>query len=163
MGKMQRVNVLLFDRQVVDEVEKDKVYWKNQSPQSCIDPNDEVINLVMPTSVGVSEQLRFAVQLNEILHERDSFGMLVRMVPSRSYGTVFEIRTPHVSLNGFLNKIGNIPEVEKVEDNANEGSAFHSYPRKFKILFRKAPSLKIDLQSLGEANGARQELATMLN
>ena len=137
-------------------MEKSKVYWRDQSVGGYVGPDTGKIELVMPASAGVSELFRFAIQLNKKLQQSDSQGSLVRIVPSRFHGTVFEILIDSFMLNRLLDNLSSMPEVERVDEDPN-GGALPSYPRKFWVLLRKALSPQVDLQNLKETDMARQE------
>ncbi len=122
------------------EMEKSKVYWRNQSVGGYMDSGRKKIELVIPTSAGVSELFRFAIQLDKKLHQGDSYGSLVRVVSSQSRGTVFEILIDPLRLNRLLDSLSNMPEIEEVGEGLNERSAVPNCPRKFEVLLHKALS-----------------------
>ena len=143
-----------------DEMEKSKVHWRNQSEGGYMDSSRRKIELVIPTSTGVSELFRFAIQLNKNLRQSNSYGDLVRIVPSQFHGTVFEIFISPFMLNRLLDNLSSMPEVEGVDEGPN-GGALPSYPRKFGVLLHKALSPQVDLQNLEETDMARQGLVAV--
>ena len=143
-----------------DEMEKSKVYWRGQSKGGYMDSSIRKVELITPTSTEVPKLFRFAIQLNRKLRRGDSYGSLVRTVPSQSCGTVFEILISPFMLNRFLDKLNSMPEVERVDEDPNEG-ILPDRPRKFGVLLRKALPPQVDLQNLKATDMAEQGLVAM--
>jgi len=109
--------------------------------------NEETVELIMPSAASISEIFRFTRRLEEKLQQGDSYGRLVCVHPY-SCGTVLQIRLYSlIVINRLLDKLSNIPEVEKIEEHKNKRSAHCSYPTRFTILLRKACSPPMVLQS----------------
>ena len=84
-------------------------------------------------------------QLEERLH--DNYASVMRMVGSWDGGTIMTIPVKRTALFGLLDQLGNIPEVEKVEEETLARDAFSSFSKKFKILSKSniRPSKRISV------------------
>ena len=161
ISRTSRLQLLSDSPKKEDEMEKSKIRWINQSSGGRVHLGEEVVELVIPASASISEAFRFARQLDEKLQQNDSYGRLVIVQP-QSRGTVFGIRIQSLVLNKLLDKLSNIPEVEKIEGHTNERSALYDYPKSFEVLLRKGRSPLMVLQNLKETDMDRQELAAEL-
>ncbi len=123
---------------------------------------EEAVELVIPSSAGAAQLMRFMCQLAEILTE--NFASIICTVGSWERGTDITIRQQSAMSSRLLFQLANIPEVDKVEEKPPARSALSSITKKRWFL----PGLKIShgkrlYVTLKEADVVRQDLATVVN
>ena len=64
-----------------NELKKTQVYWRNRSPENPVGLVEEAVDLVIPSLDNASRLLRFIDQLEETLHDHDTYGSIMRTVP----------------------------------------------------------------------------------
>jgi len=146
-----------------NELKKTRPYWRNQPLGDRKALDEEVVDVVIPPH-NVAIQFRFITQLEKILDDYNSHGNIIRIVPSWDRGTVIAISMRPSKLNSLLDKLGNMPEVEKAEEIENELSGQPAVPifsKRFELLTRSGikPSKKVRV-TLKESEEAENGLAT---
>jgi DNA-binding NarL/FixJ family response regulator len=113
------------------------------------------VELVIPPTADAARLLRFVCQLEET--HKDSHSGIRQIVGSWDRGTVITIQLFNNPLVNFLDRLGNMPEVEKVEEEPLARGAFSSSLKKFGVLPRSSisPSKRISV-TLKETGMARQ-------
>lgn len=100
--------------------------------------NEEVVELIVPSSVNAARLLRFMWQLGEIA--RDDFTSIICTVGSWNRGTIITIRSQPAAYSTLLIALANMPEVEKVDEELVTKTPLVSFYKKFGLL----PRLKIN-------------------
>jgi len=112
-----------------------EVYWSKQLPDDRKDLVEEAVELVVPPPANAAQLLRFMCQLEEKFHDNyDNYASIMRTVSSWNRGTVITILLEPNRLPNLLDKLGNMPEVEKVEEEPLARGASSSFPKKFGTL-----------------------------
>ena len=112
-----------------------EVYWSRQFPDDRKGLGEEVVELVDPPPADAARLLRFMCQLEERLHDKYyNYASIMHTAGSWHRGTVITILLKPARLSGLLDKLGNIPEVEKVEEQPLARDASASFPKKFGVL-----------------------------
>jgi len=139
-----------------------EVYWSKQSPEGREGFVNETVELVIPPPANATWLLRFMCQLEERLH--GNHASIMHTVGSWHLGTIITISLKPTALSGLLYQLGNMPEVQKVEEKGLARDVFSSFSKKFGILSRLSsrPSKRISI-TLKETSTARQESATVSN
>ena len=101
------------------------------------------VELVIPPTVDAARLLRFVCQLEETY--KDSHSGIRQMVGSWDRGAGITIQLFNNPLANFLDKLRNMPDVEKVEEGSTASSAFLSYPQKFGVLPRSKTSPRVQI------------------
>ncbi len=83
------------------------------------------VELVTSPTVDAARSLRFVYQLEEML--KDSYSSILQMFGSWDRGTVITVQLFNNPLADFLDKLRNMPDVEKVDEEPTANSAFSSY------------------------------------
>lgn len=142
-----------------------EVYWSKQSPDYREDSAEEAVELVVPPPTNATRLLRFMCQLEESFHyNRDNYAYITHSVGSWNRGTVITILLQPSRLTSLLDKLGNITEVEKVEEEPVAKGAVSSLPKEFGVLPRSSisPSKRIRV-TLKETSMASQKPVVVLN
>lgn len=147
-----------------NELKKTRPYWRNQAPGDHRVLDEEAVDVVIPPHGNVAMQFRFIIQLEKILDDYNSHGNIIRMVPSSCRGTVMTVSIKLSKLNSLLDKLGDLPEVEKAEEIENELSGQPVVPifsKRFEFLTRSGikPSKRVRV-TLKESDRAESSLAT---
>jgi len=139
-----------------NEPERTEVYWRNQSLGQRGDPGEVEAELVIPRPNNADMLLRFMGKLEQTLHY--NYASIKRMVPSWDWSTVITILLWSPTLTNLLDKIGNMPDVEMVEEEPLGDGALSGFPRKFRLLPRSNISVSKRIRvTLKETDVARQE------
>lgn len=101
------------------------------------------VELVIPPTADAARLLRFVCQLEETY--KDSHSGIRQMVGSWNQGIVITIQLFNNPLVNFLNRLRNIPDVEKVEDEPMTSTVFSSYSQKFRVLPRSKTSPRVQI------------------
>ncbi len=142
-----------------------EIYRGNQLSKDHGDFIEEAVELVVPPPANAARLLRFMCQLEEGLHDNyNNYASIIHTVGSWDRGTVITISLKPATFSSFLDKLGSMPNVEKVEEEPVARGAFSSFPKKFGILQRSriSPSKRVRI-TLKETSMARQELVAVLN
>jgi len=142
-----------------------EVYWSKQLPGYGEGLVEEAVELVVPPPAKAARLLRFMCQLEEGLHDRhDNYANIMHTVGSWDWGAVITILLKPTRVSSFLDKLGYMPDVEKVDEEPLAGGASSSLPKKTGVLPRPSisPSKRFRV-TLKEAGKARQRLATVLS
>jgi len=94
---------------------------------------------------------------------QDNYAGIMHTVGSWDLGTVITIWLYPTRLSSLLDKLGNMPEVEKVDEEPLASGASSSFPEKFGVLPRPSiiPGKRLRI-TLKETGIASQGLATVL-
>ncbi len=113
------------------------------------------VELVISPTADAAQLFRFVGQLEETY--KDSHSGIRQMVGSWDKGTVITIQLFDNPLVNFLDRLGNMPEVEKVDEEPLARGAFSSPLKKFWVLPGSSisPSKRISV-TLKETGMARQ-------
>jgi len=143
-------------------VSNDRNGWFNLNGGNSKRPFGEAIELVVPPAANAARLLRFMCQLEERLS--DNHASIEHAAGSWDCGAVITILGGPTTLVNLLERLENMPEVEKVEEEPTAKGASYSFPKKFGGLPRSSirPSKRIRV-TLKESSMARQGLATVLN
>ena len=138
-----------------------QIYWSKQLPEGSEGFVEESVELVVPPPADAAQLLRFICQLEERLHDKyDDYASIMHTVGSWDRGTVITILLKPDRLSSLQDKLGNMPEVEQVDEEPLASGASSSFPEKFGVLPRPSiiPSkrLRVTLKETGI-----QELATV--
>lgn len=120
-----------------------EVYWSKQSSEGGVGFVEETVELVIPPLTDAAQLLRFICQLEEVLD--DNYASIAHMIGSWEWGTVITVLLQSTTLSALLDKLGNMPELEKLEEEPVARGTSSSYPRKFGVLPRLSisPSKRI--------------------
>ena len=77
---------------------------------------EEAVELVIPLSANAAQVMRFMSQIDQTLHDNYGNAEIVHTVGSWNQDTVITIRIRSVRLSRFLDELGHMPNVEKVEE-----------------------------------------------
>lgn len=150
--KAGAVSYLLKDITRVELVQAIRqVYQNRRSSKERDDPVEEAVELLVPPSVNTAQLLRFMCQLKEKLD--DNYAGIMSMVGSWDQGTVITIRLQPARFSGFVDKLGNMPEVEKVEEEPLARGAFSRSLEKFwglpKLSISLSKRIRVTLEETG--------------
>lgn len=106
-----------------------EIYWSKQLLENSESLLEEAVELVIPPSANAGRLLRFTCQLEERLY--DNYASIMHLVGSWDRGTVITILLKPDRLSSLQDKLGNMPDVEKVVDEPLASDASFSFPRKF--------------------------------
>ena len=84
------------------------------SKHSLDDFAEEAVELVVPSPGDAARLLGFMCRMSEML--QSSIRSIEKAVGSWDWGSVITVRLQRKELLGFLNELGNMPEVEKIEE-----------------------------------------------
>lgn len=101
------------------------------------------VELVIPPTGDAARLLRFVCQLDETY--KDSHSDIRQMVGSWDRGIVITIQLFNNPLVNFLDRLRNMPDVEKVEDEPTTSTVFSSYSQKFRGLPRSKTSPRVQI------------------
>ena len=101
------------------------------------------VELVIPPTGDAARLLRFVCQLEET--HKDSHSGIRQMVGSWDQGIVITIQLFNNPLVNFLDRLRNMPDVEKVEDEPTTSTVFSSYSQKFRGLPRSKTSPRVQI------------------
>lgn len=125
---------------------------------------DESVELVLPPCDNARRLLKLMGQLENRLHEDDSYGSIMRTAYLRDGGITITILMRPIKISSLVIKLANMSEVERVEEGSHITGAFSSFPNKFEgplvSSIRPTKSVRVTLK---EADIARRERATLLN
>jgi len=135
-----------------------EVYWSKQSPENHGGFVEEAVELVVPPSANAAKLLSFMCQLEERLNDNHDYTSIMHTVGTWDWGTVITVSVRPTALSSLLDQLGNMPEVEKVEEEPLARGAFSSFPKKFGALprLRISPSKRFRV-TLKETDMARQD------
>jgi len=104
---------------------------------------EEAVELVVHPPGKAAQLLRFMSRVEEALG--DIYASIMYTVGSWDWGTVITIRLQPATFSSLLDKLGNMPEVEKLGEEPLARDAFSSFPKKFRVLPRSSisPSKRI--------------------
>ncbi len=123
-----------------------EVYRSNQLSKDHGDFVEEAVDLVVPPPANAARLLRFMCQLEEGLPDNYSnYTNIIHTVGSWDRGTIITISLKLTALSSFLNKLGNMPDVEKVEEEPLPRGVFSTFHKKFWTLprSRNSPSKRV--------------------
>lgn len=140
-----------------------QIYWNKQLSTDSDDSAEDAIELVVPPSTNASHLLSFMCRLEERLHDNDdNYACILHTVGSWERGTVITISLKPARLHNLMDKLDDMPGVEKVEDEPLASGSSFNFRRKFRALPRPgiSPSkrVRITLKETGI-----QGIATALN
>jgi len=145
-----------------------EVYWNKQSPGDRKRLVEEAVELVVPPTANAARLLRFMCQLEENLRDKDednrNYASIMHTVGSWDWGTVITLTLRPTRFSTLLDKLGNMPEVEKIEEEPPAGGDLSSLPNKFRVLPRSSinPSRRIRV-TLKQTNMANHKVTTVLS
>jgi len=142
-----------------------KVYQNRHLPEAHEGFAEDEVELVVSPPANAARLLKFMCHLEEMLQDSsDNYAGIVHMVGSWDWGTVITILVKPAALSSVLDRLGNMPEVGKLEEESPAEGAFSSLPRRFGILPRSGirPSKRVRV-TLGEAGMVGRELPAVLN
>ena len=142
-----------------------EVYWNRQSPRADDSFIEEEVELVVTPPANAAQLLRFMCQLEERFHDKyDNYASILHTVGSWDWGIVITVLLQSGRLSSLLEKLADMPEVEKVDEEPLANGASSSLPKKFGELPRSSISHNRRLHvTLKEASIAGQRLATVLS
>jgi DNA-binding NarL/FixJ family response regulator len=119
------------------------------------------IELVIPPCADNARLMRFLYQLEEIL--KDNYSSIQRVVGSWNWGTVITIQLANSSPEYLLEKLRNMPEVERVEQV--EKGTFPHYSRRFGVfpLLRPRPQQRLCVTLSGKLPQSVEAMALSIN
>jgi hypothetical protein len=120
-----------------NELKRTRLYWRSQPIGDRKALDEDAVDMVIPPHGNVPMLLGFIVQLEKILD--DTRGHIVRVVGSWDRGAVITISMRLSRLGSLLGRLGNMPEVEKVEEVGQElpdGPAVSIPSNRFEFLTR---------------------------
>lgn len=109
-----------------------EIYWSKQLLDDSESSVEESVEMVIPPPANAAQLLRFTCQLEERLH--DNYASIMHLVGSWDRGTVITILLKPGRLSSLQDKLGNMPEVEKVVDEPLASDASFSFPKIFREL-----------------------------
>ena len=125
---------------------------------------EQEVKLFIPSSIGFTQLYRFTTQLDEGLLHRGIAENLVSMVPSRSKGTIFKLAFRPNKLSVLMDKLHNMPDVEKVEEKPiEEPGAFNSLKQFIVSLVPLVSSSEENDTAHSDKSRVEQESAVALN
>lgn len=75
---------------------------------------EETVELVVPPPTNAAQLLRFTSQMDEVL--KDAYASISQMIGTWDLGTVITVSLGYSSLSDLLDKLNDMPDVEKVEE-----------------------------------------------
>lgn len=124
---------------------------------------DESVELVIPPRSDVHQLWSLVGQLDDRLHEDDSYGSVMRTAYSVDSGTAITVAMQRHKFSSLVIKLANMREVERVEEESHAGGATCSFPDELRVLqeasIRPTKSIRLILV---EANMAREREPAML-
>jgi len=143
-----------------------KVYGDNKTITGHNQIAEEAVELFVPPSANASQLMRFMNQLEEGLNGNDSnkCGSITRTIGTLEWGTVVTILVRPSVLVNLVERLTNMPEVDRVEEESPEKDIFSSFPRKSRVSLRSGirPSKRLRI-CLETSHESRRELVGMLN
>ena len=139
-----------------------KVYWSKQSPEGCEGLVKEAVELVVPPPANAAQLLRFMCWLEERLNDNDNHNhaSIAQTIGSWDWGAVITILVRPSALVNLLERLENMPEVERVDEEPVAKGVFSSFPKKFGAMWRSSiRSSKRIRVTLKETDTASQGLA----
>lgn len=122
---------------------------------------DESVELVIPPCGDAYQLWSLAGQLEDRLHEDDSYGSVMRTAYSVGSGTAITVLMQPPKFSSLVIKLANMPEVERVEEESDARGALCSFPDRLGVL-PGSPTKSVRV-ILVEADTARRELAMVSN
>lgn len=143
----------------VNELTKTRAYWRNQSRGDFTGLADEAVDLVISPPGNVARLLGFICQLEKVLDGHDTYGSVMRIVPSGHRGVVITISGQPSRVSNLIDRLGDMPGVEKVEMEP----AISGIPRRFEFLTKpgSSPSSRVVRVTLEPTDQASQVQATV--
>lgn len=137
--------------------------WRSRLPTKAAGFVDESVELVIPPRGDAHQLWSLVGQLDDRLHEDDSYGSVMRTAYSVDSGTTITVAMQHHKFSNLVIKLANMREVEKVEEEPHARGAICSFPDKPRVLqgVSLTPTKSIRV-ILAEANRARRERAMLL-
>lgn len=117
-----------------NELKKTQPYWRSQSPGDHAGSAEEALDLIISPPGNAPLLFSFMAQLEEALDTHDTYGSIMRIVPCCDQGTVITILAQPSKLSDLLDKLGNMPGVEKVEEEPLVDPAVPALPKRFSFL-----------------------------
>lgn len=111
-----------------------QIYRRKQSLENLEGRGEEAIELVVSPVANAARLLRFMCQLEEKLDDKHE--SILHTVGSWKRGTIITILLQPARLSVLLNKLGNMYDLEKVEEEPLESGGFSSFPAHFGVLPR---------------------------
>lgn len=141
-----------------------KVYQNKHSLEKRNRLVEEAVELVVPPPANAAKLLNFMCQLEERLNDNHNYTSIMHTVGTWDWGTVITVLVRPTASSNLLDQLGNMPDVEKVEEEPLARGAFFSFPKKFGALprLRISPSKRFRI-TLKETDMAGRELVTVLN
>ena len=117
------------------------------------------VELIVPEAADATQLRRFAVQVENMLQAN-----ILETVGSRNAGTAITVLFEHTPIDGILDRLRDIPDLEEVEELHSRTGGLASLAKRFKTLFNsKAIPRKRLLVTLKNDHIASCDLATALN
>jgi len=88
---------------------------------------EEAIEVVIPTSINIPRLMRLIVQLEEILHDDDSRGSILRTVRSWDSGAVITVLLAPTEISNLVIKLAFMHTVDKVVEDSMATGVISSF------------------------------------
>lgn len=128
-----------------------QVFWSKHSPEEFV---EEAVELIVPPSANPAQILRFVCQIEKRI-QNYGYADIMHTVGSWDHGTVITVLVQSGRLSSFLDELGNMPEVEKVEEQPARYNSV-SFLKKSRLLLRLGISpckkVRVILQETGMAS-----------
>ncbi len=121
----------LFEMQ--NERKNRELCWRSRLPAKPASSFEETVGLVIPPCDNASNLLSLMAQLEDSLHENDSYGSVMHTAYSNSGGTAIIILIQATKFSSLVIKLANMSEVERVENASDIRGSFSSFPNNFEV------------------------------
>jgi len=163
--RIQELLELADSLDMENERKNRELCWRSRLPVKPAGLVDESVELVIPPSADAARLLRFMCRVEKSLHDNyDDYAGIMHTVGSCDRGVIITVSLGSIALSSLLEQLGNMPEVERVEEESLARDAFSSRGRKLGVLLNSSisPSKRFCI-TLKETSMTRPELATVLN
>lgn len=139
-----------------------EVYWNSQLPDDHNNFNEEAIELIIPPSTNSSLLLSFIYLLEKRLCDPFTHVSIMHIIGSWDWGTIITLSLSSNQSVNLLEKLENLPEVERVEQKPLIRGTHPVLPKKFGTLPkpRISPNKIIHI-TLKETNISTQEFLSV--
>ncbi|MBI4186012.1 MAG: response regulator transcription factor [Chloroflexi bacterium] len=135
-----------------------EVYQSRRSSDADQYLIEEIVDLVIPPSANGAQLLGFVSRLEDRLNDKLKVASVVRMIGDWDWGVVITLTLRFPLLDNLAERLENMPEVDRVEEESLRAGANASFPRRFQVIPRSnTASVKRIRITLKETGVAEQE------